>query len=81
MKFAREHRTPRVPDALLPAIMLLHVCRHRIQRVSETRADRDRGALSIELALLVIALVAVAVAIVIGINALVTRTVGKLDNT
>lgn len=66
------------PGVPLPLASGLHHLRYRIGRVSAARADRDKGALSIELALLVIVLILAAGLVVAAITALVTKESGKI---
>ena len=79
MKLDPTTRETRVPTALLPAVMAVHVLRHRAHRLGAARGRKDAGALSIELALLVVALVLFAGLIVAAITALVGRKVDSLN--
>jgi uncharacterized protein (UPF0333 family) len=61
--------------------MAVHVIRHRALRVQHARADRERGALSIELALLVLVLILAAGLVVAAITKLVTSKANQIGNT
>ncbi|MFC1411733.1 hypothetical protein ACEZCY_20970 [Streptacidiphilus sp. N1-12] len=73
--------TALLPDIALPAVMAVHHVRYRAMRVSAARADRDKGALSIEMAMLVIVLIAGAVLVVGAIWALVQTKATKIGTT
>jgi hypothetical protein len=60
------------------AVMAAHHVRYRAHRVAAARANRDRGALSIELALLVIVLIFAAGVVVLAITNLVKTKAGQI---
>lgn len=70
-----------LPDVFLPAVMCFHYARYRSARVSVARAERDKGALSIEMAMLVIVLIAGAVLVVAAIWKLVQAKATKIGTT
>lgn len=80
-QFSGQNLGGLVPDVLLPAVMAFQVVRYRAVRVSAARADRDRGALSIELAMLVIVLVVAASLVVLGIKTLVDKKAAQIGTS
>ncbi|MFC1419566.1 hypothetical protein [Streptacidiphilus cavernicola] len=73
--------TALIPDVALPLVMTCQHVRYRAHRVSAARAERDKGALSIEMAMLVIALIAAAVLVVVAIGKLVKTKSDQIGTT
>jgi len=73
--------TALVPDIAMPLVMTCQHIRYRSMRVGAARADRDKGALSIEMAMLVIALIAAAVLVAFAIGSLVKKKADQIGTT
>lgn len=70
-----------LPSDFLPAVMAFRTARYRADRVRVARANRDKGALSIEMAMLVIVLLVGASLVVFAINALVRAKAAKIPKS
>ncbi|MEY9967107.1 hypothetical protein ABIA33_005172 [Streptacidiphilus sp. MAP12-16] len=86
MKRARIHLDSQnvrawLPDDFLPAVMAFQLVRYRSHRVAAARANRDKGALSIEMAMLVIVLIVGASLVVLAIKALVTKKATQIGTS
>jgi Flp pilus assembly protein TadG len=81
VKLDSQAITALAPNAVLPLVMTCRHIRYRATGVSAARADRDKGALSIEMAMLVIALIAAAVLVVIAIGSLVQTKATQIGTT
>jgi Flp pilus assembly protein TadG len=81
VKLDSQSITALAPDIALPLVMTCQHIRYRSFRVSAARADRDKGALSIEMAMLVIALIAAAVLVVVAIGTLVKKKADQIGTT
>jgi hypothetical protein len=81
VKLDSQAVTALVPDYAMPLVMVCQHVRYRSQRVRVARAERDKGALSIEMAMLIIALVVGASLVVLAINELVKKKAAQIGTS